>query len=73
MRRRELSTLPLRPHWLGWLVVTGGSLALLLAGRLGAELFLARISLIGLIAGAVLFLYGARTSASSPFRSRSCS
>ena len=38
---------------------SSASLAVLLAGRLGAELFLARISLIGLIAGAVLFLYGA--------------
>src|SRR5918994_3171577 len=59
MRRRDLAALPMRPHWIG-LVVALGSLAVLLAGRLGAELFLARISLIGLIAGAVLFLYGAR-------------
>lgn len=59
LRRRELSALPLQPHWFG-LVVVAGSLAVLLAGRLGAELFLARISLIGLIAGSVLFLYGAR-------------
>lgn len=59
LRRRELAALPLQPHWFG-LVVVAGSLVVLLAGRLGAELFLARISLIGLIAGAVLFLYGAR-------------
>jgi exosortase A len=59
LRRRELAALPLQPHWLG-LVVVAGSLVVLLAGRLGAELFLARISLIGLIAGSVLFLYGAR-------------
>jgi exosortase len=59
MRRRELSALPAQPHWAG-LIVTLASLALLLAGRLGAELFLARISLIGLVAGAVLFLFGAR-------------
>jgi exosortase len=57
MRRRDLAALPLRPHWSGLAVVLG-SLALLLAGRLGAELFLARISLVGLIAGAVLYLYG---------------
>lgn len=57
LRRRELATLPVRPHWFG-LVLVFGSLAVLLAGRLGAELFLARVSLIGLIAGAVLFLYG---------------
>ena len=57
MRRRDLAALPIRPHWFGTVVVLG-SLALLLAGRLGAELFLARVSLVGLIAGAVLFLYG---------------
>jgi exosortase len=57
LRRRDLAALPLRPHWFGLAVVLG-SLALLLAGRLGAELFLARVSLIGLIAGTVLFLYG---------------
>jgi exosortase len=59
LRRRDLAVLPERPHWIGLIVVLG-SLAVLLAGRLGAELFLARVSLIGLIAGAVLFLYGAR-------------
>ena len=59
LRRRELAALPIRPHWFG-LVVAIGSLALLLAGRLGAELFLARVSLIGLTAGTVLFLYGTR-------------
>jgi len=57
LRRRDLAALQLRPHWSGLAVVLG-SLALLLAGRLGAELFLARVSLIGLIAGTVLFLYG---------------
>ena len=58
LRRRDLAALPIRPHWTG-LVVVAGSLAVLLAGRLGAELFLERISLVGLIGGAVLFLYGA--------------
>jgi exosortase len=57
LRRRDLTALPVRPHWTGLAVVVG-SLAVLLAGRFGAELFLARISLIGLIAGTVLFLYG---------------
>ena len=57
LRRRDLAALPNRPHWVG-LVLVLGSLAVLLAGRLGAELFLARVSLIGLIAGAVVFLYG---------------
>ena len=58
LRRRDLAALPVRPHWTG-LVVILGSLSVLLAGRLGAELFLARISLIGLVAGTVLFLFGA--------------
>ena len=58
-RRQDLATLPVRPHWFG-LVVVLASLGVLLAGRLGAELFLGRISLIGLIAGTVLFLYGTR-------------
>jgi len=58
LRRADLAALPSRPHWTG-LVVVAGSLAVLLAGRLGAELFLSRVSLIGLVAGAVLFLHGA--------------
>jgi exosortase len=59
MRRKELTALTIRPHWIG-AVVTIGSLFVLMAGRLGAELFLARISLVGLTAGTVLFLYGTR-------------
>jgi exosortase len=58
-RRRELADLPMQPTAAG-LVVVGGSLLLLLAGRLGAELFLARLSLIGVLAGSILFLYGSR-------------
>jgi exosortase len=34
------------------------SLAVLVAGELGAELFLTRVSLLGVLVGAVLFLYG---------------
>ena len=59
LRRKDLAALPIRPHWFG-AVVAIGSLFVLVAGRLGAELFLARISLVGLTAGAVLFLYGPR-------------
>ena len=58
-RRHELLAEQVRPHWFGIAVVLG-SLALLVAGRLGAELFLTRISLLGLIAGTVVFLYGMR-------------
>jgi exosortase len=45
------------PSLLG-LVVVLGSIATMLAGMLGAELFLTRISIVGLIAGAVLFIFG---------------
>jgi exosortase len=40
------------------LVIVLGSMAVLLAGILGSELFLTRVSMLGTIAGAVLFLYG---------------
>ena len=40
------------------LVVVVGSLAILVAGTLGAELFLTRISILGMLVGAVLFLLG---------------
>jgi exosortase len=56
-RRRRLAALDLRPSWLG-LAIVAGSLALFVAGRLGAELFLARVSLLGVLAGAVLFVMG---------------
>jgi exosortase len=56
--RRALQSLPLRPRGAGLLVVVV-SILLLTAGRFGAELFITRISLIGVIAGTVLFLYGA--------------
>ena len=35
-----------------------GSIAVLLAGILGSELFLTRISILGTVAGSVLFLFG---------------
>ena len=56
-RRGRLAAAPREPAALGLLVVVG-SLGLLVAGTLGAELFLTRISLIGTLAGAVLFLFG---------------
>lgn len=55
--RRRLRALPVRPSAVG-LLVAFGSLLLFVAGQLGAELFLTRVSLIGVAAGAVLFLYG---------------
>jgi exosortase len=56
-RRASLAAAPLHPSFLG-LAIVGGSLILLIAGLFGAELFLARISLIGVIAGTILFLLG---------------
>ena len=58
-RRRALAALPARPSWLG-LPVVAGALAVLAVGTLGAELFLTRISIIGVLAGAVLFVGGWR-------------
>jgi exosortase len=56
-RREALHEAVVRPSLLG-LVVIAGSLLLLVAGVLGAELFLTRVSLIGLMAGTVLFVWG---------------
>jgi exosortase len=42
------------------LVVVAGSIAVLLAGVLGSELFLTRISIVGTVTGTVLFLFGWR-------------
>lgn len=58
-RRAALSSSPVRPNIAGLAVVLG-SLAVLVAGVLGVELFLTRISLVGVLAGSVLFLYGWR-------------
>lgn len=58
-RREWLKELPLRPSNLG-LVVVAGSLLVMIAGTLGAELFLARLSIIGVVVGSVLFIGGWR-------------
>jgi exosortase len=55
----RLRQLPHQPAAAGLLVVIGG-LFLLLAGLLGAELFLSRVSLLVVVAGAVLFVLGWR-------------
>ncbi len=55
--RKHLASLPVRPSWFG-AVVIAGSLAMLIVGVLGAELFLARASLVFLVAGAVVFFLG---------------
>ncbi len=56
-RRRRLAVLEVRPSSTG-LVVVAGSLCLFVAGQLGAEQFLARVSLIGVLAGSVAFVLG---------------
>src|SRR5262249_43370152 len=56
-RRHRFSAAPCRPSLLG-LVLVLGSMLVLAGGVLGAELFLTRISLIGTLAGTILFLYG---------------
>ena len=56
-RRTAIANAPVRPSLFG-VVVVAGSLFLLVAGMLGAELFLSRVSIIGALAGAILFLFG---------------
>jgi len=56
-RRSKLKAAVQKPSVLG-LVVVVGSIAVLLAGILGSELFLTRISIIGALIGTVLFLFG---------------
>jgi len=56
-RREKLRSIPVAPTSFG-LVIVAGSVMLLIAGILGSELFLTRISILGTIVGAVLFLLG---------------
>ena len=58
-RRRALAAAPVTGGP-GGLVLLLGGLAVLVAGRLGAELFLTRISLIGVLAGTIWFVWGRR-------------
>jgi exosortase len=56
-RRDRLAGLPVAPSASGLLVVLA-SLAVLVVGILGAEFFLTRVSIIGVLAGAIVFLWG---------------
>ena len=56
-RRDRLALARLQPSMSGVILILG-SLATLLAGVLGSELFLTRVSTLGTIAGAVLFIWG---------------
>ena len=58
-RRDRLSAAIVKPALSGLAVVLAG-LAVLVAGRLGAELFITRVSVIGTLAGIILFLWGWR-------------
>lgn len=56
-RREGLRQAPRRPSTLG-AVLVGASLLVFVAGIFGAELFLTRVSLIGVLAGSILFIWG---------------
>ena len=56
-RRQALKDAVSKPSMLG-LVVIIGSLLVLVAGKLGAELFLTRVSMIGMAVGVALFVFG---------------
>jgi len=56
-RRDAFSSSVIRPNNLGLLVVLG-SLAMLLVGLLGVEFFVTRMSILGVISGFVLFVFG---------------
>jgi exosortase A len=58
-RRSQLLATPREPSNLGFLGILG-SIGILVAGTLGSELFLTRVSIIGLVASAIVFLLGWR-------------
>jgi exosortase len=57
-RRDRLRAAPRRPTTVAGLLVVAASLVLLCAGTLGSEFFLTRLSMIGTLAGGVLYLMG---------------
>lgn len=57
-RRTKLAATVPKPATTMGLVMLLGSLAVLIVGLLGAELFLTRVSFIGTVAGAILFVWG---------------
>jgi exosortase len=64
--RERLRALPLRPNNFGFAIMLF-AIGLLLLGTLGAELFTARLSLLILISGIVIFLAGSRALRSIAF------
>ncbi len=58
-RRAAFRAAPIDPN--GWgVAIIVASLAIFVAGSLGSELFLSRLSLLGVVAGTVLFLWGSQ-------------
>ncbi len=64
--RRHLAGIAVRPRASGLVLVAAG-VALLFAGRLGAELFVARFSMLPVLAGSVVFVFGWRFLAALAF------
>ena len=58
-RRHALAARPVKPSVWGLFAIVA-SMGVLLAGLLGAELFLSRVSILGVLAGTVLFVLGWR-------------
>jgi exosortase len=57
-RRAGIIAAPARPASAVGLLIVVGSLATLVAGSLGAELFLQRLSIIGVVLGSTLYVWG---------------
>jgi exosortase len=57
MNRARIGRTPVAPAW-GGAVVVAASLACLVAGRAASELFIARVSLIGVLVGTAALLFG---------------
>src|SRR5215213_6366146 len=57
-RRQQLKEMPTHPSNVWGPILVAGSLAVLLGGLLGAELFLTRIAMIGTLIGGILFIAG---------------
>src|SRR5688572_10483773 len=57
-RRQRLLQLPPTPALVSGGIIVLGSVLVLLAGLLGAELFLSRIAMVGTLVGGVLFVLG---------------
>ncbi len=55
--RKELAAIPVKPSNWGFVVIAL-SLAMVIVGSLGAELFVARVSLVLLLGGMIIFLLG---------------